>query len=77
MKLILKRIEETATIQSLSEVEPRRLAIGKPGPFALHTEDGQILPCQVSTNMASSHNGCELTVVFTLDGDKIKVEGDE
>ncbi|NWB20096.1 hypothetical protein HX824_05760 [Pseudomonas sp. D4002] len=77
MKLILKRIEKTVPIQALCDAEPKHVGIGELGPFALHTEDGQILPCQVSTSMASERSTCELTVVFKLDGDKIKVEGDE
>lgn len=63
MKLILKRVERDGEIL---------------GPFALHAEDGQMLPCQVSTSMESTGGGrpVKLTVTFTVDGDQIKVEGD-
>lgn len=63
MKLILKRVERPGEV---------------PGPFALHTEDGKMLPCQVSTSMDSCGGGhpVKLTVIFTVDGDNIKVEGD-
>ena len=63
MNLILKRVARDGEI---------------PGPFALHAEDGQMLPCQVSTIMESSGGGrpVKLTVTFTVDGDQIKVEGD-
>ncbi|MGO2711586.1 hypothetical protein [Pseudomonas helleri] len=50
----------------------------EPGPFALHTEDGQILPGQVSTSMNSEPGvPVKLTVTFTVDGDKITVQGDK
>ncbi|SDT52547.1 hypothetical protein SAMN05216222_4884 [Pseudomonas prosekii] len=62
MKLILKRVEREG---------------GMPGPFALHTEDGQILPCQVSTVMDSKGaRPPTLVVTFTVDGDQVKVQGD-
>lgn len=62
MKLILKRVERPGDIH---------------GPFALHTEDGTILPSQLSTNMASDGQGpVRLIVVFTVDGLNLVVEGD-
>ncbi|UQS92508.1 hypothetical protein M5C90_15760 [Pseudomonas chlororaphis subsp. piscium] len=62
MKLVLKRVEREGDM---------------PCPFALHAEDGQILPCQVSTNMDSEGaRPPTLTVTFTVDGDQIKVQGD-
>jgi hypothetical protein len=78
MKLILKRIEKTVEVSALSDSEPRHVAVGLPGTFALHTEDGEMLPCQVSTRMDSSGRGhpVTLTVTFTVDGDKLKVQGD-
>ena len=77
MKLVLKRIEKTVEVTALSDPEPRHVNAGYPGPFALHTEDGQVLPCQVSTNMESSRGEpVRLTVVFNVDGRDLVVEGD-
>lgn len=65
MKLILKRYGE----------KPEGLD-GR--PFALHTEDGEILPCQVSTSLNSSHSEYPtVTVVFQAVGDQLIIEGDE
>ncbi|WP_434706674.1 hypothetical protein J3Q07_16455 [Pseudomonas sp. D4-18] len=63
MKLILKRVARNG---------------GAPGPFALHSEDGQPLPCQTSTSMESrsSDQPVKLIVIFNVDGDQITVEGD-
>lgn len=78
MRLVLKRIERAVEATSLSDSEPQHYLTGMPGPFALHTEDGQLLPCQVRTDMSSEPCGpVTLTVTFRLDGDKIKVQGDE
>lgn len=62
MKLVLKRIVRESDI---------------PGGFALHTEDGVALPCQVSTSMTSAgQQPVQLTVVFTVNGRDLIVEGD-
>lgn len=79
MKLILKRIERMVEVTSLGSGEARYIPGGSkiPGPFALHTEDGQILPLQASTSMESDHtNVVRLIVTFVVDGDKIRIEGD-
>ena len=79
MKLILKRIERMVEVTSLGSGEARYIPGGSdiPGPFALHTEDGKILPCQISTVMGSEHGEpVRLTVTFLVDGNKIRVEGD-
>jgi hypothetical protein len=77
MKLILKRIEKPVDVNALSDLEPRHIPCA--GPFGLHTEDGELLPCQVSTSMDSRAGGhpVTLTVTFTVDGNQIKVQGDE
>lgn len=79
MKLVLKRIEGTIESTSLSDCEPQHHKTGLSGPFALHTEDGALLPCQVSTNLDSSGGGhpVRLTVTFTVDGDRIRVKDDQ
>lgn len=79
MKLVLKRVEPRIETTSLDESEVRTIG-GPPSntaPFALHTEDGEALPCQVSTALVSERSSMvRLTVVFNVDGDKIRVEGD-
>lgn len=78
MKLVLKRVEPRLDVTSLSEVQVRTVG-GVPSKgalFALHTDTGEQLPCQVSTSMLSEVSGpVRLTVVFIVDGDKIRVEG--
>lgn len=65
MKLILKRYGE----------KPEGLD-GR--PFALHTEDGEILPCQVSTALNSSADGVPtVTVIFQAVGEDLIIQGDE
>ena len=80
MKLVLKRIPRMVEIQTLEDQYPQLVPSESEnnGPFALHTEDGQILPCQVSTTMKSSgrFDPVQLTVTFTVDGTNIRVEGD-
>ncbi|WP_225773306.1 hypothetical protein [Pseudomonas sp. Marseille-Q5115] len=79
MKLILKRIERRAS------PPPSRIERNLPdmkeqgGPFALHTEDGEVLPCQVRTTMTSATGWepVELTVVFRVDGKQLTVVGDQ
>lgn len=81
MKLVLKRIgkeqQELHPVVGLFES-----ALGKSEkaidarPFALHTEDGEVLPCQVSTTMSSEPGGpVTVTVVFVVDGHRVSVEG--
>lgn len=80
MKLILKRMVPMIDVRGLDDADPVYLPdrLAEPGPFALHTEDGQMLPCQVSTSMNSEGRGpVRLTVTFTVDGDKIKIIGDK
>jgi hypothetical protein len=80
MKLILKRIPRTVAAQGLEDEHPTFVAAEdeRTGPFALHTEDGQVLPCQVRTSMDSvgRHEPVRLTVIFTVDGKNLLVEGD-
>ncbi|MDD0974964.1 hypothetical protein [Pseudomonas fontis] len=79
MKLILKRVAPEIEVTCLSD-SSSRFVLGKPGgcsPFALHAESGEVLPCQVSTTMISEPGEpVRLTVVFTVDGDKLVVQGD-
>lgn len=79
MKLILKRVPHQVETTSLHD-EARRFQLTKTNaasPFALHTEDGQVLPCQASTTLHSAPGDVvRLTVVFTVDGDSLAVEGD-
>jgi hypothetical protein len=80
MKLILKRMERARVISAGSIQDGVVFNDGHelPAPFALHTEDGQMLPCQVSTSMNSDGGApVKLTVTFIVDGDKVKVQGDE
>jgi hypothetical protein len=78
MKLILKQVAPQLDVTALGD-EARRYVPGKPNKhalFALHTEDGQVLPCQVSTNLASVPGDLvHLTVVFAVNGDDLRVEG--
>jgi hypothetical protein len=80
MKLVLKRLPRMMVVRALEDGHPKFVEAGSEntGPFALHTEDGQILPCQVSTTMNSSgrFDPVQLTVTFTVDGTNIRVEGD-
>lgn len=80
MNLILKRIDRSLIATSLDgDVEliqgERRLN----APFALHTEDGQVLPCQLSTSLESGKGAGfpVLTVTFAVDGLSVVVEGDK
>lgn len=79
MKLILKRVVPEIDVTCLSDASSRFVP-GKPdtsSPFALHTEAGEVLPCQVSTTMHSEAGGpVRLTVVFTVNGEGLMVEGD-
>lgn len=79
MKLILKRVAPEIDITCLGDTSSR-YALGKPdasSPFALHTESGDLLPCQASTSMLSEPGEpVRLTVIFTVDGRNLVVEGD-
>jgi hypothetical protein len=78
MKLILRQVAPEIDATSLSD-EHRRYVLGEPekhAPFALHTEAGEVLPCQVSTAMLSERGELvRLTVVFNVDGNNLCVEG--
>jgi hypothetical protein len=80
VKLILKRVEPKVDARGMDDDAPVHVVsygTRMPAPYALHTEDGQMLPCQVSTVVTSEPNSpVRLTVTFTVDGDKIKVQGD-
>lgn len=78
MKLILKQvapdIEVTAVADAAARFVPGK--VSKHSPFALHTDSGEVLPCQISTSMRSeAGNLVELTVVFRVDGNELRVEG--
>ncbi|EKT4543017.1 hypothetical protein QEM15_005255 [Pseudomonas putida] len=79
MKLILKRVAPEIDVTCLGDTSSR-YALGKPdasSPFALHTESGDLLPCQASTSMLSEPGEpVRLTVIFTVDGRNLVVEGD-
>lgn len=79
MKLILKRVEPSIETKSLEDIARRR-EIGRSIsalPLALHTEDGQVLPCQSSATIVSLPcSAVELTVKFIIDGKKLRLEGD-
>lgn len=79
MRLILKRVAPEIEVTSLGDSCPR-FTHGKPdgsSPFALHTESGEMLPCQISTSMLSQPGEpVRLTVVFNVDGHHLVVEGD-
>lgn len=79
MRLILKRVAPEIDVTCLGDTSSR-YALGKPdasSPFALHTESGDLLPCQASTSMLSEPGEpVRLTVVFTVDGRDLVVEGD-
>lgn len=79
MKLILKRLNRDIEVTSLDS-ECRHYVPGgrdHQTPFALHTEDGAVLPNQLSTTLHSEPGQpVRLTVVFTVDGNNLAVEGD-
>lgn len=82
MKLILKRVGDDPRLMTpmLSSRRTRKSDEQSPDtrPFALHTEDGQFLPCQTSTSMTSNGDGLvTVTVVFEVDGVRVLVEGDK
>lgn len=79
MKLVLKRLAPDIDVTSHTGLDPRFTPSLRDrfAPFALHTESGEVLPCQVSTTMRSEvGQPVRLTVVFNVDGDKLLIEGD-
>lgn len=78
MKLILKQIPSRIEVTALGD-EPGLTVAGKPDAhalFALFTEAGDMLPCQVSTTLHSEAGGIpKLTVTFTVNGKDVVVEG--
>ncbi|PNG87567.1 hypothetical protein [Pseudomonas putida] len=79
MKLILKRLSREIEVTSLDSECCRYVPGGRDhqAPFALHSEDGAVLPNQLSTTLHSEPGQpVRLTVVFTVDGNKLTVEGD-
>lgn len=80
MKLTFKRICPEIEVTALGDAE-RHYTPGPPGksaPFALHMEDGTVLPNQVSTTLHSEPGQpAQITVVFTVDGDRLVVQGHE
>jgi hypothetical protein len=82
MKLILKQIHvpDAGHLYETSLEDNRRyvpLERQERALFALHTEDGQMLPCQVSTSLSSNAGDAfpSLTVTFNVDGRDLVVEG--
>ncbi len=77
MKLVLKRVgDDPRLIRRLGDLRPPE-KIEDYRPFGLHTEDGTILPCQISTSMSSESGGpAQVTVVFMVNGRDLIVEGD-
>ena len=78
MKLVLKQIASQIDVTTMKDPEPRYVPgeTDKQSPFALYTESGEMLPCQLSTALVSDGGGiAQLTVVFTVDGDKVRVQG--
>ncbi|MFJ2981205.1 MULTISPECIES: hypothetical protein [unclassified Pseudomonas] len=79
MKMILKRLVRDVEVTSLAD-DGRRYTPGErrlESPFALHAEDGSVLPNQISTTLHSEPGQpVRLTVVFMVDGNKLAVEGD-
>jgi len=75
MKLVLKRAgADPRSVIPLSDFG-RRVVDHR--PFALHDEQGSILPCQVSTSTGSDSDGSPiLTVVFRMDGQDLLIQGD-
>lgn len=78
MKLILKQIPSRMDVTALGD-EPGQTVPGKPDAhalFALFTEAGDMLPCQVSTTLHSEACGIpKLTVTFSVNGKDVVVEG--
>lgn len=78
MKLILKAVPREILVTTLGD-ESHRYVSGPAepnAPFALFAEDGTILPGQVTTTLHSERGApTQLTVVFNVDGDRVKVEG--
>ncbi|WP_206683083.1 hypothetical protein [Pseudomonas baltica] len=78
MELVLKQIASQIDVTTMKDPEPRFIPgeTDKQSPFALYTDSGEMLPCQVSTALVSDAGGfAQLTVVFTVDGDNLRVQG--
>ena len=78
MKLILKQIAPEIEVTALGDTSSQFVTgkVTAASPFALHTDSGEILPCQVTTVMKSEGGQLvRLTVVFNVDGDNLRVEG--
>lgn len=80
MKLILKRVPHF--IEPIHIGDSSHLKRGpekcKERPFALYTAAGEILPRQQSVVTESLPGKCPtVTVTFFLDGDDVKVQGDD
>ncbi|NWL48397.1 hypothetical protein DM819_21645 [Pseudomonas hunanensis] len=79
MKLILKRLNREIEVTSLDSDSRHYVPGGRDqqASFALHAEDGAVLPNQLSTTLHSDPGQpVRLTVVFMVDGNKLAVEGD-
>ncbi len=80
MKLILKRVPHEIKAINIGSKDhlTRRSSKSKDCPFALFTEDGVMLPLQQSVVTESVAGKCPtVTVTFCLDGEDVKVVGDE
>jgi hypothetical protein len=75
VKLIFKRIRPAFI--ATAKFDDGERDVTQLAPFALYTEDGEVLPCQISTCMLSEPNSLvRLTVVFEVNGRDLIVEGD-
>ncbi|OIN44524.1 hypothetical protein [Pseudomonas costantinii] len=80
MKLIIKRVPHAIAAITLGATGhlTQRPKESKERPFALFTEDGVILPMQQSVVTESLAGKCPtVTVTFYLNGEDIKVQGDD
>lgn len=80
MKLILKRMPTPVRVHVIGDAEMCRAisAQYKERPFAIYTEDGVILPRQQSVVTESLPGKCPtVTVTFYLDGEDVKLHGDD
>ncbi|MGN8346354.1 hypothetical protein ACLEJQ_22395 [Pseudomonas sp. SMV71] len=61
----------------MAEVQKLVLARSERGVYILFTEDGKVLPKQISTQLVAERSGLQkLIVTFACDGDGIRVIGD-
>lgn len=70
----MTKIPNGSVIELATVLHLKRSSRG-PRPFILHTEDGRPLPNQM--RVAIDNETSTVTVTFFLDGEKIKVKGDE